>query len=156
VGRKKYYYKNHVIICGLGRLGYFIADELQKSGERIIIIESNQDSPNMEYFRNLGIDVYLGNARLPHVLQDVGAENCRALISVINDDYTNLEIALNARYFQPDLRLILRIFDESMAKVIKEKFDIHLTKSMSFIAGEKFASILEANYKDAENKANNN
>ena len=143
LGRKQYKYKNHIILCGLGRLGYFIAAELQKKGERIVIIESNQDSANIEYFRNLNIDIYIGNARQPHVLQDVGAENCHALISVINDDYTNLEIGLNARYFQSDIRLVLRIFDESMAAVIKEKFDIHLTKSMSFIAAEKFASLLE-------------
>ena len=143
MGRKKYNYRDHIILCGLGRLGYFIADELQKNGERIVIIECNPESANIEYFRNLNIDVYIGNARQPNVLQDAGAEHCRALISVINNDYVNLEIGLNARYFQPDLRLVLRIFDESMADVIKEKFDIHLTKSMSFIAAEKFASLLE-------------
>jgi hypothetical protein len=152
LGRKKYNYKNHVILCGLGRLGYFIADELQKTGERIVVIESNQESASIEYFRNLDIDVYIGNARQPHVLQDAGAEHCRVLISVINDDYANLEIGLNARYFQPELRLVLRIFDESMADVIKEKFDIHLTKSMSFIAAEKFASMLEENDNEKENE----
>lgn len=145
LGRKKYTYKDHVILCGLGRLGYCIADELQKTGERIVVIESNQESVSIEYFRNLDIDVYIGNARQPNVLQDAGAEQCRALISVINDDYANLEIGLNARYFQPDLRLVLRIFDESMADVIKEKFDIHLTKSVSFIAAEKFASLVDVN-----------
>lgn len=145
LGRKKYTYKDHVILCGLGRLGYYIADELQKTGERIVVIESNQESVSIEYFRNLGIDVYIGNARQPNVLQDAGAEQCRALISVINDDYANLEIGLNARYFQPDLRLVLRIFDQSMADVIKEKFDIHLTKSVSFIAAEKFASLVDVN-----------
>ena len=142
-GRKKYKYKNHIILCGLGRLGYFIANELQKHGERVVIIESNQDSESIEYFRNLNIDVYIGNARQSHVLQEVGTENCKALISVINDDYVNLEIGLNAKCFQPEIKLVLRIFDESMAIVIKDKFDIHITKSMSFIAAEKFASLLE-------------
>ncbi len=151
LGRKKYNYKNHIILCGLGRLGYFIADELQKKGERIIFVESNEGSASIDYFRNLNIDVYNGNARQPNVLKDVGAEHCRALISVINDDYANLEIGLNARYFQPNLQLVLRIFDESMAVVIKEKFDIHLTKSMSFIAAEKFASMLETENNKTEN-----
>jgi len=155
-GRKKYNYKDHVILCGLGRLGYFIADELHKTGNRLIIIENNHESPKIEYFRDRGVDVYIGNARQPHVLQDVGAQNCRALISVVDDDYSNLEIGLNARHFQPDLRLILRIFDESMAKVIKEKFDIHLTKSMSYFAAKKFASILNMDIcsNPAENETN--
>lgn len=148
LGRKKYNYKNHVILCGLGRLGHFIAEELHKNGERIVVIESNQDSASIEYIRSLDIDVYIGNAREPQVLQDAGAEHCRALISVINNDYTNLEIGLNARYFQPELRLVLRIFDESMAEVIKQKFDIYLTKSMSFITAEKFASILDLDQND--------
>jgi len=143
LGRKRYKFVNHVILCGLGRLGYFIADELQRRGQKVVIIESNEDSANIEYFRSRDIDVYTGNARLPKVLQDAGAEYCSALISVINDDYVNLEIALNARYFQPNIRLILRIFDESMAKVVKEKFDIHLTQSMSFIAAECFSSVLD-------------
>jgi len=77
-------------------------------------------------------------------LQDVGAAHAKALISVINDDYTNLEIGLNARSFQPKLRLILRIFDESMATIIKEKLDIYLTLSMSAIADEKFVETLNA------------
>jgi Trk K+ transport system NAD-binding subunit len=148
LGRKKYNYKNHVILCGLGRLGHFIAEELHTNGERVVVIESNQDSASIEYIRSLDIDVYIGNAREPQVLQDAGAEHCRALISVINNDYTNLEIGLNARYFQPELRLVLRIFDESMAEVIKQKFDIYLTKSMSFITAEKFASILDLDHND--------
>ena len=86
--------------------------------------------------------MYIGNARQPNVLSDVGIENCRALVSVINDDFTNLEIGLNARYFKPDLILVLRIFDETMADIIKQKFDIHLTKSMSYIAAEKFSSLI--------------
>ena len=57
---------------------------------------------------------------------------------MINDDYVNLEIGLNARSFQPDLRLILRIFDDSMSTRIKDHLAIHLTFSMSAIADERF------------------
>lgn len=143
LGRKVYNYKDHIILCGLGRLGFFVAEELVQKGEKVVIIESSEQSANTDHFRNLNVDVYIGNARKPGVLKETGVERCRALISVINDDYANLEIGLNARSFQPDLLLVLRIFDESMAMIIKEKFNIHLTQSMSFIAAEKFASLLE-------------
>ncbi|MCX6182438.1 MAG: potassium channel family protein [Bacteroidetes bacterium] len=143
LGRKKYSYKDHIILCGLGRLGFFIAEQLHQRGEKIVIVEANEESSNIEHFRSLNIDVYFGDARLPRVLQDVGAKNCKALISVINDDYANIEIGLNAKYFQSDIQLILRVFDEKMAAVIKDKFQIHLTQSMSFVAAENFASLID-------------
>lgn len=137
LGRKQYHYKNHVILCGLGKLGYFIAEELLRRGEKFIIVESKEDSPNIEYFRNKGIDIYIGNASYPDVLRSVGVTESKAVISVINNDYVNLEIGLNARSFNPNLRLILRIFDEAMAEKIKENLDINLTLSMSAVADEK-------------------
>ena len=143
LGRKKYHYKNHVVICGLGRLGYFVSEELLKRGEKILIIEQNEQSENIDHFRNQGVGVYIGNARLPRVLHDVNVVQAKAVISVINNDMYNLEIGLNARSFQPDLRLILRIFDDSMAKMIKENLDIHLALSMSAVADEKFYNLLE-------------
>ncbi len=100
---------------------------------------------NRQYFPNFYIDVYTGDALLPGVLEDAGVKNAASLISVVNDDYTNLQIGLNARSYKPDLRLILRVFDESMGKVIKDKLNIHLTLSMSALVDEKFADLLENN-----------
>lgn len=142
LGRKKYNYSDHVILCGLGRLGYFIAEELIKRNEKVIIIESNEDSPHIEYIRNQGVDVYIGNARLPKVMEDVHIVKAKSLISAIGDDYINIEIGLIARSYNPDIRLILRIFDEEMARNIKDNLDIHLTLSMSAIADEKFLETL--------------
>ena len=143
MGRKKYSYKDHIILCGLGKLGYFIAEELLQKGEKVIIVEKNEDSPVIDYFRNLGANVYIGDARLPRVLEDVGVKNAKALFSVINNDYSNIEVGLNARSFEPNLRLILRIFDESMSEKIKDNLDIHLTFSMSNIADEIFFATLK-------------
>jgi voltage-gated potassium channel Kch len=142
LGRKKYNYSDHIILCGLGRLGYFIAQELINRNEKVIIIESNENSPHIEYFRSEGLDVYIGNARLPKILEDVRVSNAKALISAISDDYMNIEIGLIARSYNNDVRLILRIFDEGMAHKIKDNLDIHLTLSMSAIADEKFLETL--------------
>ena len=142
LGRKKYARKGHVILCGLGRLGYFIADGLLVRGERVLIVERDESSPTIEHFRSRGAEVYIGDARLPRVLEDVGVRRAKALYSVIDNDYANLEVGLNARSFEPNLRLILRIFDESMSRKIKENLDIHLTFSMTAIADEIFFSVL--------------
>lgn len=144
LGRKKYNIKNHIIVCGLGRLGYFIVEELLIQKEKVIVIEKNEDSPHIGHLRNLGANIYIGDARLPKVLSDVNIDQAQALFSVINNDSNNLEIGLNARSFQPNLRLILRIYDEMMAQRIKEHLDIHLTLSTSAIADEIFFEALSS------------
>lgn len=141
LGRKRYQYRNHVILCGLGRLGYFIGEGLLDRGERVIIVERNENSPTIDHFRRRGADVYIGDARLPRVLQDVGVTNAKALYSVINNDFANLEVGLNARTFDPSLRLILRIFDGSTAQRLKQNLDIHLTFSMTAIVDELFLTV---------------
>lgn len=143
LGRKKYHYKDHVVLCGLGRLGYFIAEELLQKGERLVIIEQNEDSRYLDYFRQLGADIYIGDGRLAKVLDNTNVMQARAVMSVINDDSINLEIGLNCRSFQPGIRLILRIFDEEMARKIKDYLNIHLTLSASDIADEKFYEVLK-------------
>lgn len=143
LGRKKYNCKDHIILCGLGRLGYFIAEELLQKGEKLIIIEQNEDGRYLDYFRQLGAEIYIGDGRLSKVLDDTNVAQARALIAVINDDSINLEIGLNSRSLQPGIRLVLRIFDEQMAEKIKEYLHIHLTLSASDIADEKFYEILK-------------
>jgi voltage-gated potassium channel Kch len=138
LGRKKYRYKNHVILCGLGKLGCFIAEGLLARGEDVIIIELNEDSSNIEHFRSIGAEVYIGNARDPKVLEAVGVRHAKAVFSVIDNDYINIEVGLNARSFSPNLRLILRIFDETMSQKIKENLDIHITYSTTAIADQVF------------------
>lgn len=134
LGQRVYTYRNHVIVCGLGRLGYFIAEGLLQRGERVLIVERNADLTTISHFRTLGADVYIGDARLPRVLQEVGAHRAKALYAVVNNDFTNLDIGLNARTFDPKLRLVLRIFDDAMATSVREDLDIHLTYSMTAVA----------------------
>jgi voltage-gated potassium channel Kch len=136
LGHKKYQYKDHVILCGLGRLGYFIVEELLERGEKVLVVEINEDSPAIEIFRRRGVPTYVGNARLLSTLEDVNVSKAKALISVISNDYLNLEIGLNARSQQPNLRVILRIFDDQVATNIKNVLDIQLALSMSALVDD--------------------
>jgi hypothetical protein len=138
LGRRRYAMKGHVILSGLGRLGYFVAEGLLKRGEKVLIIEQNVESTTVDHFRAMGAEVYLGDARRPRVLQDAGVRHARALFALVDDDFVNLEIGLNARSFAPNLRLVLRIYDEATSRRIKEHLDIHLTFSTSAIVDEQF------------------
>ncbi len=138
LGRKKYSYKNHVIVVGLGRLGHFIVEELVKRGEQVVVVELNEHASSIEYYRSKGVAVYVGNARLVRVLQEVGVVRAKALMGMISDDYINLEIGLNARSCNAGIKLVLRIFDDAMAATIRDHLDIHLAYSMSALSDEAF------------------
>lgn len=137
LGHKPYRLRDHVILCGLGRLGYFIAEGLLRQGERVVIIETRESLHTLAHLRSLGAEVYVGDARLPRVLRNVGVTRARALYAVVNNDLVNLEVGLNARSFAPQLRLILRIFDATMSERVKQHLDIRLTFSMSAIADQQ-------------------
>jgi voltage-gated potassium channel Kch len=144
LGRRRHTQRGHVILCGAGRLGYLVGEALLQRGERVLVVELREGLDAVEHLRSLGADIYVGDARSPRVLEDAGVRRAKALYSVVANDFVNLEIGLNARSFDPRLRLILRIFDESMAQRIKEQLDIHLSFSMSAIADEHFLNCLEA------------
>jgi Trk K+ transport system NAD-binding subunit len=143
LGRKKYHTKNHVIVCGLGRLGYFIVEELLKREKKVIIIEINEEAKHVDYFRSIGADVYIGDARSEKVLSDVNIKHSAALISVINNDALNIEIGLHARTLYATMKIVLRIFDEDIAVEIKNMLNIQLAMSNSAIASKSFFNELK-------------
>lgn len=142
MGRKKYQTKDHIIVCGLGRLGFFIVEELLKRKEKVIIIELEQ-SEHVEFLRSAGAEVYIGDGRSEKVLTDVNITQSAALITVIDNDALNIEIGLHARTLYPDMKIILRIFDEDIAHEIKSMMNIHLALSNSSIASKFFIDVLE-------------
>ena len=143
LGRRTHSQSGHIILCGVGRLGHLVGEALLKRGERLLVVEQKESSDAVEHLRSLGADFYIGDARSPRVLEEVGVKRAKALYSLVASDFVNLEVGLNARSFDPKLRLVLRIFDEAMAQRVKELLDIHLSFSMSAIADEKFLSGIE-------------
>jgi len=141
LGRRRYRLRDHMIVCGLGRLGYQIVEELLRRGERVLVIEQNQENRFLEIVRSHGAWVFVADASLPRNLRDAGVEKSACLLSVVDDDLKNLEIALNARSLRPHLKLVLRIFDHEIAGEIRDRLDIHFALSSSAIAAEQFVCL---------------
>jgi len=144
LGRKTHRLKGHVILCGLGRLGYQIALELRRRGFQIVVIESNEHNRFLNTFRARGIKILYGDATLLRNLEMAGLLHAVALFSVINDDLTNLEIGLHARSLDPSARLILRIYDRETAEAVRRRLNIEFAYSTSAIAADEMVRALES------------
>jgi voltage-gated potassium channel Kch len=143
LGQKRYRLRGHVILCGLGRVGYEVAKELLRRRETVLIIEKDSQNRFLESIRSQGAKIFIGDASIPQVLSDAGVDLASSLMSLINDDLKNLEIGLNARSLRPELRLILRVFDKDMAEQLRDRLDIHFAMSTSAIAAEDLVELID-------------
>ena len=113
---------NHVILVGLGHLGYRVALKLHDMGEQIAAIEFNANADTLNAVRNLGIPVIHDDATRPASLESANIKDARTIIMASQNDAMNLQIALKARSMNPKIKVVIRIFDEDFAHALQEQF----------------------------------
>ncbi|MGI9667993.1 MAG: NAD-binding protein [Acidimicrobiia bacterium] len=131
---------NHVILCGLGQVGYRVLLELQRFDTEVTVVEPRSDGPFIALATDMGIPILFDDARNPDVLVKAGLDRARAVVACTDDDLTNVEIAIDAREIRPDIRVVLRMFDQRLAGKIVASFDIELAFSASALAAPAFAA----------------
>jgi Trk K+ transport system NAD-binding subunit len=132
--------RDHVIVCGLGAVGYRVARGIVDRGVRVVATEIKEGGRFVGAARSLGIPVVIGDARQPEVLDELGIRTARAVVCGTNDDLVNLEAALNARAVRPDIRVVVRVFDPDFAVRVQRGFGIRFTRSVSHLAAPAFAA----------------
>jgi voltage-gated potassium channel len=108
-------YRGHVVLCGLGHLGFRVLEELTKSGVEVVAIEANEKGRFVVLSKELGVPVLIRDMKEDQALIDAGVEHARAIIIATNDDMANLEVAMDARRMNPKIRVTMRLFDQQIA-----------------------------------------
>ncbi len=143
-GSKRIKQSDHVLVVGIGSVGLKVVEELLERGERVTVIEDDVNGRFMPTIYALRVPTIIGDAKLERTLRDAGLPTAKALISVTNDDLTNLEIGLNAKLLNPNARVVLRIYDYLLAQTLDERLEIHFAFSASSIAAEELAKLVES------------
>jgi Trk K+ transport system NAD-binding subunit len=133
-------YSDHVIVCGLGKLGYRVALQLLEFGQSVVAIERDANMYFIPLVRELDVPVIVGDARQREVLRKAGIERASAVVCATQDELANLDIALDARELHPDIKVVLRMFDETLASKVEKGFGIHTAFSMSALSAPAFAA----------------
>ncbi|MBI4854498.1 MAG: TrkA family potassium uptake protein [Acidobacteria bacterium] len=134
-------YRDHVVICGLGHVGYRTLQNLLHNNIECVVIEV-KETLFVEEIRSLGVPVIIADARRQEALEQANIREAKAIMVVTNDDLANLEIAIDARTIRPDIRVVMRMFDENLARKISKSFNIHCVFSTSAIAAPVFAAAI--------------
>jgi voltage-gated potassium channel len=104
--------RNHVIVCGAGRTGSQVMEELLVAGESFVVIE--RDRAKVEEIQELLPDLVVveGDATIDHFLEEAGVQKARGLIACLSADTDNLFVCLTARDLRSDLEIVARAYEE--------------------------------------------
>ena len=110
--------KQHVILCGYGRVGQEVAHVFKSEGTPFIIVELDQEAIALAAEHNY---LYLqGDATINEVLKEAGINRARALIAALGSDADNLYLTLSAKGLHPDLFIVARTVSEESEPKLKQ------------------------------------
>jgi voltage-gated potassium channel len=113
---------DHIIICGFGRVGRRVADELTQENIPFIVVDML--SERVEHARERGYTVVAGNAANDNVLHQVGIESAKGLVAVVDSDAENVFIVLTARSLNPKIYIIARAnYEDTEPKLLRAGAD---------------------------------
>jgi Trk K+ transport system NAD-binding subunit len=127
-------YKDHVLLVGLGHLGYRVVRYLAQLNLDVVVIEIKPDIELIEQVRSAGITVIEGDALRESVLKAAGIPSASAIVLCMQNDGINLQIALKAKSLNPQINVIIRIFDDDFADELGSQFGFQAMSSTSMAA----------------------
>ncbi len=134
-------YKQHVIVCGAGHVGFRVIEQLVQFGEDVVAIENNKHSAFSErVMHKLNVPIIFGDARQADTLQQAGIERAHAILPCTSNDLINLEIALNARELNANVRVVMRMFEPELAAKVSKGFGFGTAFSTAALAAPAFAA----------------
>jgi len=104
--------KNHVIVCGAGRTGSQVIEELLTAGETFVVIERDREINQRLEELLPDLKVIEGDATVDHFLEEAGIDQARGLIACLSKDTDNLFVCLSARDQRKDLEIVARAYEE--------------------------------------------
>ncbi|GAB4210565.1 MAG: NAD-binding protein [Roseiflexaceae bacterium] len=133
-------YRDHVIVCGLGRVSLRVVLQLLQSGYEVVVVELNPQSEFVDRVVALKVPVVIGDARELVALRQAGLMRARSLVSGISDDLQNIEVALAARQARPDIHVVLRVFNEDLDRNLERGLGTNSAFSASALGAPTFAA----------------
>jgi len=129
---------HHVLICGVGRVGYRLAQQLLELGFDVVGI-NDTPSPLVETLVDAGMPVLIGDVRNEGMLRQAGVTRATTVVICTNHDLVNLEAALRVRDLNPQARIVLRLFEDEIAETLSATFPVAAIISRSALAAVAFA-----------------
>jgi Trk K+ transport system NAD-binding subunit len=124
------HHRGHVIVAGLGHMGFRVLRQLVQLGEEVVAIERSGEAKFLGPARSLA-PVLVGDAAARETLERAGLSGAKTVVAVTDSDLANLSVALAAKQARPDCRVVARVFDHLLASRMQQSLGIDAVVSVA-------------------------
>ncbi|KUK82420.1 MAG: TrkA-N domain protein, partial [Pelotomaculum thermopropionicum] len=128
--------KNHVVVCGIGRVGQEVVTELNNHRTPLVVID--KDEQKLKELREAEVLFVTGDATDDKILLLARVEYAAGIIITLPDDAANLFVTISAKDLNPGIRIITRANSpENVDKIKRAGADSVICPSL--MAGNRMA-----------------
>lgn len=102
--------EGHYIVCGAGRVGRAVINELLRSESKIVLIDDNPE--RAKWGTEHGILTLVADATKDETLRQARVDTAKGLVAAIASDAENVYVSLSAKVLNPGLLIAARASDD--------------------------------------------
>jgi Trk K+ transport system NAD-binding subunit len=130
----------HCIVCGMGDVAYRVVELLRRLGEEVVVVTSEVRDDRRRMAEARGVKILIGDARNEQLLQEAGLASAKAVVAVTSEDLVNIEVFLDTQRFRSDIPVVVRLFDQDLARQLEGTFGLRRALGMAALAAPSFAA----------------
>ncbi|MET9359425.1 NAD-binding protein [Streptomyces sp. NPDC006632] len=138
----------HVVLLGMGKIGARVLVRLRELNIPVVCVEADPQARGIALARRLRVPTVIGDVTQEGILESARIHRAHALLALTSSDTTNLEAALYARSVKPDLRVVMRLYDDDFATAVYRTLRaahpqaMTRSRSVSHLAAPAFAGAM--------------
>jgi voltage-gated potassium channel len=131
--------KDHYIVCGFGRMGRYICEELKRFHVAFVVVE--QEDAKVDALRQMNYLHVQGDATIDETLMKAGIERAKGLVVVLTSDAENVFTSLSAKVLNPKVFVVARAVEEETESKLLRAGANRVVKPYE-IGGTRMANLL--------------
>ena len=125
---------SHIVLIGLGHLGHRVVRQLREMNQEVVVVDLHPRDDLIVDLQKLDVPILAGDATREAMLDAAGIKRAQVLVLCTQNDNLNMQIAVKARSLNPNIRVVMRIFDDDFAQALEKQFGFSALSATSMAA----------------------